>query len=471
LTALMTASAAAGEADPHSGVSGAPPETVSVSTGPTSAQLKPKHRISIIRPTDPIVVSTVTPAVEERINRQIPPNAQYAATDASLEKSAVKPGYSIVPLPAFQYNRNEGAWYGALAPMFRTNAKGQVEDIIAPLYLHNDLIGETFALNLYSYRDETKQYHLIVSHATKIEHLLDVGYKDTGYDDGRYIVSLQANSGKTAFDRFYGFGNTSSLQDESNYAKGDTEVKATFGINLDNSFSVLGTERVRKVSIENGAVTSIQQTLQEFPTAPGIDGADIWSQGATLAYDTRDNQLTPLEGVYATLTGEDDQNYKTDNRDQWWRAVADFHSYLPHDDDQAVFVTHAMFDDLLIDSKGLVRQGVPFYERPTLGGEDSLRAFGDGRFVSSYAMLVNVEERVALAKRSIMGNVVEVEVAPFLDVGRVGARITSYQILRDVDVDPGIGLRVLARPNIAARLDVGYGREGANVFVGLDYPF
>jgi hypothetical protein len=34
-----------------------------------------------------------------------------------------------------------------------------------------------------------------------------------------------------------------------------------------------------------------------------------------------------------------------------------------------------------------------------------------------------------------------------------------------------VGLRLLARPNIASRLDAAYGRDGVNVFVGLDYPF
>ena len=446
LTAFLAASAAAGEHDSP-------------------------RAISIVRPAEPVVVSTVSPAAAALINRQIPPNDAYAATDASLKKSAVVPGFSIVPLPAFQYNRNEGAWVGALAPMFRANAKGEVEDIVAPLYLHNALIGETFALNYFGYREETRQFHAIVSHATKIEHLVDLGYKDTGFDDGRYIVALQAYSGKTAFDRFYGFGGKVSQQTESNYAKGDSEIKASGGINLGGSYSVLGTERVRKVSVQNGAVASVPQTLLAFPTAPGIDGADIWSQGVTFAYDTRDNQLTPLEGVYATATGESDQNYKTDNRDQWWRATAEIRSYFPHADDRAVFVSHALIDSLAIDNKGLVRQGVPFYERPTLGGENTLRGFGDERFVSSYAVLVNFEERIALVKRSIMGNVVELEVAPFVDVGRVGSRIRSDKSFANIQVDPGVGVRLLARPNIASRLDAAYGRDGFNIYVGLDYPF
>ena len=440
---------------------------------PTSAAENPgsKSGLEVIHPILPVVVSTVSPSITERINKQIPPNKDYVVTDATLEKSAVGSGYSVLPLPAFVYNRNEGAWVGGLMPVFRANTKGQVEDIFAPLYLHNNLVGETFTLNYFGYRSATKQYHVIVSHATKVERTIDLSYKDIGYDDGRYIVSLQANSGKSAFNRFYGFGNQSLEQSESNYAMGDANLVVSGGINISETLSIVGSERLRRVSIGNGVVSSLPQTKAAFPTAPGIDGARIWGQGATVSYDTRDNPLTTLTGTYAALTGEFDQNYKADNRDQWWRTTGEVRNYLPHDGDRAVFVSRAMFDFLPIDSKGLVPQGVPFYERPTLGGENTLRGFGDGRFVSSFALLFNVEERFAVMQRSVLGNVLELNIAPFLDFGRVGRTLGSNGVVDNMQFNPGIGFRLLARPNIASRLDVAYGHDGANVYVGLDYPF
>lgn len=419
----------------------------------------------------PVAVSTVSAASKERINKQIPPNDQFTLTDASLKKSAVGSGFTIIPLPAFIYNRNEGAWIGGLTPLFRANDKGQVEDIFAPLYLHNDLIGETFTFNYYGYRSGTEQYHAIVSHATKVERTVDLSYIDTDFGEHHSIISLQANSGKSAFNRFYGFGQGSRSDQESNYALGDANLSVGGGININEAISLTATERVREVSIGNGVVSSLPQTLAAFPTAPGIDGAMVWGQSASFVYDTRDNPLTPLEGTYAKVMGESDQNYKTDNRDQWWRSTVEAKNFLPHDDDRAVLVTHALFDFLPIDSKGLVRQGVPFYERPSLGGETTLRGYGDGRFVSSYAVLFNVEERYTVIERSIMGNVIEVNVAPFLDFGRVGKTFGYNGVVKNMEFNPGVGVRLLARPNIASRMDIGFAHNGATVFVGLDYPF
>ena len=426
---------------------------------------------TLIHPVLPVVISTVSFSEKERINEQIPPNGEFAVTDSSLKKSAVGPGYTIIPLPAFTYNPNEGSWIGALTPIFRANAKGQIEDIYAPLYLHNKLIGETFTFNYFGYRSGTKQYHAILSYATKVERVVDFSYKDIGYRDGRYIVSLQANAGKSAFNRFFGFGNKVSEHMESNYTMGDSNLSASGGINLPNSCALIVTERLRQVSIENGVVSTLPQTLQAFPTAPGIDGAVVWGQGLAFTYDTRDNQLTPLKGDYAKVSTEFDENYKENNRSHWWRAGAEAKRYLPHADGRAVLVTRALFDALTVDSKGLVREGVPFYERPTLGGETTLRGFGRGRFVSNFALLFNIEERFALAQRSIMGNVIELGVTPFLDFGRVGRTFALNGLVSDMQFNPGIGLRLLARPNIASRLDVAYGRDGASVFVGLDYPF
>ncbi len=419
----------------------------------------------------PVFVSTVSASEKESINKQIPPNKEFALTDKSLTRSAVGSGYTLIPLPAFVYNRNEGAWIGGLTPVFRANEKGQVEDIYAPLYMHNDLIGETLTFSYFGYRSGTRQYHAILSYATKVERTVDFSYKDTGFGDGSYIVGLQANSGKSAFNRFYGFGQGSSVDAESNYALGDANLVGSGGINLSDELSLVATERLRRVTIGNGVVSRLPQTPAAFPTAPGIEGAKIWGQGLTLTYDTRDNPLTPLEGSFAMVMAESDQNYQSDNRNQWWRTTVEAKNFAPHADDRAVLVTHAVFDLLPIDSKGLVRQGVPFYERPTLGGETTLRGYGRGRFVSSYSVLFNVEERISVIQRSIMGNVVELCVAPFVDMGRVG-RVFGYNgVVKNMEIDPGVGVRLLARPNIASRLDIGYGRGGPNVFVGLDYPF
>jgi hypothetical protein len=432
----------------------------------------PEVNVTIILPPTTVDLSTVTAPAVLRINAQRPVGGQPMVTDTSLSSAAVGSGYTAIPLPAFEYNRNEGAWYGALVPIFRANAKGQVEDIFCPLYLHNDLIGETFTMNYFGYRDGTKQYHAIVSKATRIERTVDLSYNDSEFGEGgRYLVNLQANSGKSAFDRFFGFGNLSPNAAESNYAKDDSNLRLSGGIKLPHSLQLIADERYQRVVIDNGAVTSLPQTISAFPNLPGVQGAQLWAQGLTLAYDTRDNTQTPLNGAYATIGGEYYEDFETNDRGQWGRVTAEARDYVPNLDGRAVFVPHFLADLIPDNPRGYGADSVPFYERPSLGGENTLRGFGRERYVSDFALVFNFEERFGVFERAIMGNVVGVEVTPFLDVGRVGRISSAEATFRDAQFNPGVGVRALARPNIAARVDVADGRDGPNVFVGLDYPF
>jgi len=417
-------------------------------------------------------LSTVTAPGVQSINAQGPGGGQPVVSDAALSTATVGTGFTLIPLPAFEYNRNEGAWYGALVPIFRANAKGEVEDIYCPLYLHNNLIGETFTMNYFGYRDGTKQYHAILSKATRIEREVDLSYNDTAFgEDGRYLVNLQVNSGKSAFDRFFGFGNTAPNSAESNYAKDDSNISASGGIKLPHSFQIIMDERYQRVLIDNGAVTSLPQTIAAFPGLPGVQGAQIWAQGVTFAYDTRDNTQTPLNGAYATLKTEFYEDYEPGDHGHWSRVTAEARDYIPNLDGRAVFVPHFLADLIPDNPRGYESNSVPFYERPSLGGENTLRGFGRERYVSDFATVLNFEERFAVFNRAIMGNVVGLEVAPFVDIGRVGRLSSAPATMRDAQVNPGVGVRALARPNIAARLDVAEGRDGPNVFVGLDYPF
>ena len=60
--------------------------------------------------------------------------------------------------------------------------------------------------------------------------------------------------------------------------------------------------------------------------------------------------------------------------------------------------------------------------------------------------------------------------APFIDLGAVMERLDRASG-RQFEFNPGIGFRAVVRPNIIGRVDVGIGRDGPALFVGLGYPF
>ncbi len=112
---------------------------------------------------------------------------------------------------------------------------------------------------------------------------------------------------------------------------------------------------------------------------------------------------------------------------------------------------------------------VPFYEKASLGGDETLRNFGNGRFVDDHYYLLSIEERIRLVRFRLFGILADWEVAPFVDVGRVFGKF--HRLLDELQVNPGFGIRALVRPNVVGRFDAGFGPEGMTLFVGLDYPF
>lgn len=392
----------------------------------------------------------------------------------ALKSLPAKSEYTVIPLPSFSYNRNERYWVGAITPILKTDSKGNIRDIWAPQYLFNPLVGHGGSLSYYGYPSDNEQYRASVWYSEKVDRGVDFGYKNVAAGGGRYMLAVDFAAFKNPFARFFGLGDRTTEAQETNYTSRELLVKLAVGLNLTPDLSVMWTERFRIVRVDEGVVSSLPQIRQLFAGVPGIQGAQVLGHGLVLRYDTRDSQLIPTKGTYVNVSAEFNQNLQSGDENQWGRVTLDARHLIPHASDRMVFVSRFFFSGVFgqIERKG-TELGVPFYEQPTLGGEDTLRAFGQNRYIGSWAVLINLEERVRVLDKTIFDHDIRLELAPFLDIGRVGRTgvdITKL-LFTNVQVNPGVGLRLLAIPSVVGRFDVAYGKDGVNAFVGLDYPF
>ena len=92
------------------------------------------------------------------------------------------------------------------------------------------------------------------------------------------------------------------------------------------------------------------------------------------------------------------------------------------------------------------------------------------RYIDKQLIALSIEERLHVLRMRLAGVIADFEVAPFLDTGQV---FNSFKNLsfKDYRFTPGIGFRALVRPNVVGRIDLGFGKEGKVVFVGLDFPY
>jgi hypothetical protein len=105
-----------------------------------------------------------------------------------------------------------------------------------------------------------------------------------------------------------------------------------------------------------------------------------------------------------------------------------------------------------------------------VGGEQPLRGWGVGRFYDRDAVSGSIELRRKVVTYEATSTSIDVEVTPFIDVGRVFARAGTVP-LDQLHRVYGVGFRGIARPFVVGYVDIGYGSEGVAAFTGLNYPF
>ena len=81
-----------------------------------------------------------------------------------------------------------------------------------------------------------------------------------------------------------------------------------------------------------------------------------------------------------------------------------------------------------------------------------------------------IEARTRVVNLNAFGTRISLELAPFLDLGKVFAGMGESPFSR-LHKGLGLGFRAVASPYVVGYVDIGYGHEKASVFSGLNYPF
>jgi outer membrane protein assembly factor BamA len=369
-----------------------------------------------------------------------------------------------IPLPVIAASPNEGVSYGGLTAFLLHNGDDEVDTLVAPQLNYNENFGVTGTVYGTFYVSPDREWEFNVSKSTKVNEDYEIRFRDKSLLGKNLELSAFVYGWTDGSARFFGFGPASPQGQETNF--GDREIGFTLsaGYPIADHLQIVLGERFRDVGILPGALPALPFLRDVFPPAqvPGADGFTTHVQKLSLVYDTTSPREMPVRGIYAQGAVEGSLRALGSFVD-FLRYEVEVKGYLPLQDSR--YVTAARF------AYSQVRgSGVPFLERSVLGGENMLRGFGRNRFVDMGSLLLNVEERIRLFRWKLFNVNADWEVAPFLDIGTVMESIGKIAG-HAVEFNPGIGFRAAVRPNIVGRIDVGFGKEGAAVYVGLRYPF
>jgi outer membrane protein assembly factor BamA len=369
-----------------------------------------------------------------------------------------------IPLPVIASSPNEGITAGALTAFLLHNAKDEVSTLIAPQVNYNKNFGTTGSLYGAFYPTPDRSFEINLSKSSTINDDYELKFRDKTWLDRKlelngFIFALSDGS-----SRFFGFQSDSRKENESNYANVESGFNFSIGYDIAPNLQLVFGERFRHVRIKQGAIDMLPFIKDQFDdTIPGVNGFTTHAQRLALIYNSMDSRDMPTEGLYTRLSVESSGKTLGSSNDYRHYEV-EIKGYIPLDEEKRfIAVQRAAYFQTL-------GPAVPFLERSILGGETTLRGYGRNRFIDSCYLLINLEQRIRLFRWTIFNVNADWEVAPFVDLGAVMPSLSDIRT-RSFEFNPGLGLRAVVRPNIVGRVDIGFGKDGPAVFVGLGYPF
>lgn len=367
------------------------------------------------------------------------------------------------PIPAVSTSKNDGNDIGMIVPALITGPDGDLKYLVAPMVVHNSIVGTRGTVNLFRYEPGGKELRGIASWTERIERKFLLSYVDPGFSNGRYSIGFSAMHFKNATVRFFGLGPTTVKGQETNYTASETRLNWRFGVYANEVTQIAISQRLRHMqSIQEGG-TKLPFTGDIFPSAPGAEGATVLGQRISFHYDTRNNLVTPTDGMAITAYAELNYNFKNGDEPLYSRYGIEVKRMFASESKRAILVVRA-------DLQATLGSEVPFYEQSSLGGENNLRGFGVDRYIDKQLIAFSVEERIHMLRTRLAGVMADFEIAPFIDTGQVFNSFKNVSF-KDYRITPGIGFRGIIRPNVVGRIDYGFSKEGGAIFAGLDFPY
>ncbi len=376
----------------------------------------------------------------------------------------------FIPVPYIGTDPNSGTTVGVIPTILVTDENDEIRKIIAPDIVHNPYFGWGVHGRIYNYTSPDEQWSAIGSFYERVQRAFD----------GEYQLGRQRNTnwsfnGSAIYDvdgtpRFYGIGNESPEINETDYTAQQYLVQGQLGYNFNHAWQLQYTARFEDVDVLPGTLSKIASIETRFARLLGEGTNKQVLNRLSVVYDTRDDIIIPSKGAeviaYAGVASRDGIL----NDSLYTESGFDGRAFFPVLD-KTVIAAHMALRYLLS------AHDVPFWALSSLGGADTviggnqpLRGFGEGRFYDRDSFSSTVEFRRSVATFHAVATQVEIELAPFVDVGRVFDR-TSTLPFEQLHKVYGVGFRGLARPYVVGFVDIGYGSEGAAVFTGINYPF
>jgi len=380
--------------------------------------------------------------------------------------------WPLIPVPEIGVDPDSGVTLGVLPVWLHTNDQHEITRIFAPDLIYNPNFGVGAHFRVFQYPSEDEQWSVVVGAKERVEREFDYEFQKGRLRESRWSFDSSLIFDRSGVPRFYGIGNHSLEGDVTNYTASQLLGQGQVGFNLNHTWQIQYTLRARRMEVTPGTLSHVPTIETRYPDVHGLGITNEVLNQVALVYDTRDDTSIPSRGsqwvAYVGVNGHDatisDSIYSLAGLDA--RSFVPL-SFLP----DTVLAAHAALRYLPSGHE------IPFFDLSSIGGGESdiggeqlLRGFGQGRFVDRDSFDTTIELRHRAFSFDAAASHVDIEVAPFIDMGEVSSH-TGTDPLSGLHKVIGVGVRGIARPSVVGYVDIGYGTEGLAVFTGINYPF
>jgi outer membrane protein assembly factor BamA len=259
---------------------------------------------------------------------------------------------------------------------------------------------------------------------------------------------------------YYGPGPNSSKTGRADYRLETTSFDSTIGVIPFSHVRVGLTGGYLLVNVGPGSDDRLASAPDIYPPtlAFGINHqSNFLRAGPFVQFDYRDNPLDPHSGgnYFVSYVYYDDRKLDVSNHR---KLTAEATQYFPFFNKKRVIALRGK-TELSYRNTGQI---IPFYLQPVLGGSDDLRGFRPFRFYDNNLMVMNAEYRWEV--------MTGFDMAVFADAGKVFHRHAEMDFT-NLQTDGGFGLRFKTRSTVFMRWDVGFSREGFQVWIKFNNVF
>lgn len=206
-------------------------------------------------------------------------------------------------------------------------------------------------------------------------------------------------------------------------------------------------QQVFHVEVDSGGLLDTQQPA-------GVDGGLAWGIGPAISFDTRDNPLNALRGIYLSLSSLG-FGKMIGSDFSFTRTEAEVRKYI------RTFPRHV----LALHGYTMIQTGEqPFRRLGLVGGEQVMRGYYQGRYRDQNYLALQAEYRMPLFWRFGL--------AVFAGAGEVWNWSEPYQ-MQVFKYTSGAGIRFLMdkKDNVNLRLDFAVGNRTTGFYVAFGEAF